>query len=166
MFLFVFKVWIPLLPHMFFAGISHIAWCHLVVCHVRLDWVILVTWTDMQYFVPRRHKLELLQSRSEQARCISVTPLRVCTQQLLAQFKASIMFIITVEVIFGTTQSIFKRNAVREHISNFDDAQGKPGGGHDLKWMTFYVVYFLQTVLIQNPWTIGGSTRGRKHQPT
>lgn len=119
---FVFKVWMLLLPHMFFAGISHIAWCHLVVCHVRLDWVILVMWTDMPYFVPWRHKLELLQSRSEQARCISVTPLRACTQQLLAQFKTSIMFIITMEVIFGTTQSIFKRNTVREHISNFDGA--------------------------------------------
>lgn len=97
----------------------------------------------MQCFVPRRHKLELLQSRSEQARCIYVTPLRVRTQQLLPQFKTSIMFIITMEVIFGTTQSIFKRNAVHEHISNFDGAQGKTSGGHHFEMNDLLCCLFL-----------------------
>lgn len=54
--------------------------------------------------------LELLLSRSKQARCIPVTPLRVGTQQLLDPFKTSIMFIITIRVIFGMTQNISMHN--------------------------------------------------------
>lgn len=60
--------------------------------------------------------LELLLSRSKRARCFPVTSLRVGTQQLLAYFKTSLIFIITIHVIFGMTQHIFMHNTHDEYM--------------------------------------------------
>lgn len=55
------------------------------------------------------------------------------------------------------------------HSSDYEDVsmtlKDKQATDTHMKRMTFYVVYILQTLLIENLWTTGDSTRGQKHRP-